>query len=114
MHLHPFAVGVAEWSDGELAGIVEGIELDLLARRAEGLPEVALLPEQTDADQRHAQVAGRLEEVAGQDAQAAAVDGEGLAQAELHAEVRDGPKGGFRVSLLKPGRASSASRLAET
>ena len=58
---------------------------------AEGLPEVALLPQQADADHRHAQVAGRLEEVAGQDAQAAAVDGQGLAEAELHAEVGDGP-----------------------
>ncbi len=33
-HADPLAVGVAEGHDGELAGIVEGVELDLIRRRS--------------------------------------------------------------------------------
>ncbi len=106
----PLAVGVAEGHDGELAGIVEGKELDLLAAWVQRLPEVALLPEQADSDERHAQIAGRLEEVARQDAETAAVDGEGLAQAELHAEVGDGAEGGRRQSRAATQRTDDARR----
>ena len=85
----PFTIVVAQRHDGKLAGIVEGEELHLLPRGAERLPEVPLLPQKTDAHEGRSQIAGGLEEVAGQDAQAAAVDGQSLAEPELHAEVGD-------------------------
>ncbi len=54
---HPLALRVPQRGDGELAWVVEGEELDLLTGRGEGLTEVALLPEQTDPDKGHSQVA---------------------------------------------------------
>ncbi len=49
----------------------------------EGLAEVAVPVEQPDADQRDTQVAGRLQMVAGQDAEAAGVLRQGGRDAEF-------------------------------
>jgi hypothetical protein len=54
------------------------------------LPEITLVVEQADRDERHAQVAGGLDMVARQHAQAARVDGHRLVDAELGREIRDG------------------------
>ena len=67
------------------------VVLLLPAVGVQALVEVALVVEQPDADQRHAQVRGALEVVAGQDAQAARVDGHATRQAELgRKKVRHG------------------------
>ena len=77
------------------------------------LAEVALLVKQSHADHRHPEVAGGLQLVAGDVAQSARVDRQGLAQHELHAEV--GGTGQLRVRMvpLEPGRRLdlSPSRL---
>ncbi len=65
------------------------VELLLPAVPGQPLGEVAGPVEQADADDRHAEVAGRLEVVAGEDAEPAGVLREDLGQAELHGEVRD-------------------------
>ena len=52
------------------------------------LVEVALRIHEADADERHAEIAGLLAVVAGQHAQAAGVDRQGLVQRELRREVR--------------------------
>ena len=82
-HPHP---GV---DDGQ-AGRVEPREpLDLVALRVEALTEVALGVEQADGDHGHTEVARRLQMVAGEHAEAAAVLGQRLAQPELRGEVGD-------------------------
>ena len=69
---------------------VEGREALLLpAVGVELLAEVALAVEEPDADERHAELAGRLEVVAGQHAEAARVLRQGLGDAELGREVGD-------------------------
>ena len=98
------------------------------------LAEVAVAVEEADADDRHAEVAGRLEVVAGEDAEPARVLRQRLAEAELGREVGDGARrigqrrvpAGRRQALVQPGRgrrrgargsrrrrASSASRAGE-
>ena len=62
------------------------------------LAEVAVPVEQADADERHAQVGGRLQVVAGQDAEAAREVRQHLGQAELHREVGDGVRVGRRIA----------------
>ena len=63
---------------------VEFDELLLLgAAGRQQLAEVAVAVEEADADDRHAEVAGRLEVVAGQDPEAARVLRQRLAEAEL-------------------------------
>jgi hypothetical protein len=61
--------------------------LPLLA--VDQLVEVAARVEETDADQREAEIARGLQVVAGEDPQAAGVDGQDLGQAELGGEVGD-------------------------
>ncbi len=75
--------------DRELARVVERIACLLATVRIDLLPEVPLLKQQADADDRHAEIARRLELVPGDIAQTAGVNGQCLAQHELHAEVRD-------------------------
>ena len=72
---------------GSCPGIVVGKQRLLRAVPVDHLAEIALLVEQSDADDRHAQIAGRLELIAGHVAQAARVDRQRLAQHELHAEI---------------------------
>ena len=94
-----------------------GVELDelLLLRAARGqqLAEVAVAVEEADADDRHAEVAGRLEVVAGEDAEAARVLGQRLAEAELGREVGDGAgahRAASRTSRGRPGARPAGPR----
>ncbi len=83
-----------------------GIDLDvalLLAAAVDRLAEVAHPVEQADADERKAEVGGRLEVVAGENAEAARVDGQLLVDAELHAEVGDGEAALAAVVARPPG-----------
>ena len=57
-----------------------------------------MLVEQADADERHGHVAGGLDVVAGEDAEAAGVDAEALVEAVLGAEVGD--RAGERRAVL--------------
>ena len=75
--------------DGEAVHVVLRVALDLPAGGVDLLLEVALAVEQADADERDVEVGGALEVVAGEDAEAAGVDVDGLVQAELHREVGD-------------------------
>ena len=86
-------IGLAVGPDGRLdrqqVGVVVEVRFLLPAVGVERLAEVALGIKQADADQRDAQVAGALEVVAGQDAEAARVDRQALVEAELGREVGD-------------------------
>ena len=67
------------------------------------LAEVAVAVEEADADERHAEVAGRLEVVAGQHAEAARVLRERLGDAELGGEVGDDALDGVVRGLGRSG-----------
>ena len=84
--LDPDAVARRQRHD---VGVEQRVALLLPAVGVEALAEVAVAVEQADADERDAQVAGRLEVVAGEHAQAARVLGDGLGDAELGREVGD-------------------------
>jgi hypothetical protein len=62
------------------------------SRRATATGGSSRAVEQADADERHAEVAGRLEVVAGEDAEAAGVLRQRLGDAELGREVGDSPR----------------------
>ena len=74
---------------GSRARVVARIALDLAVALVEPLPEVAAAVEEPDRDERDAELRGRLEMVAGEDAEAAGIDGQALVEAELGREVRD-------------------------
>ena len=58
----------------------------------EMLPEIALVVEQADADQRNAEVGGALDVVAGEHAEAAGINRQRLVQAELGGEIGHRPR----------------------
>ena len=82
-------------------GSSDRVALLLPAVAGERLPEVAGAVEQPDADDRHAEVAGGLEVVAGEDAQAAGVLRQRGGDAELGREVGD-PGGRLGAQRLVP------------
>ena len=53
---------------------VGGTFTDLVAVTTDALVQVAAVVEEADRDQRHAEVAGRLEVIAGEHAQAAGIE----------------------------------------
>ena len=87
--------------DGHGVEIVGGVALVLPSIRVQHLAEVALLIQQADAHQGQIEIAGRFQVVAGQDAQAAGIDGEALGQSVFGGEISDelavgrGRNGGF-------------------
>ena len=106
----PLAVRGPQRRDRQLSGIVVREERLLRAVLANHLAEIALLVQQPHADDRHAQIAGRLELIAGHVAEPARVDRQGLAQHEFHAEIRDAAERRLRMGLLKPrGRPRNAA-----
>ena len=90
------AVGLAQQRDRQAVGVEDRVALLLPAVARQRLPEVAVPVEQADADQRDAEVAGGLEVVAGQDAEAAGVLRQHRGDAELRGEVGDRRGGGVR------------------
>ena len=68
------------------------------------LPEIAFLIEQPDADYGNAEIARRLEEVAGENAEPSGVEGQPLAEAELHAEITHTRKSSGAMRGGKPAR----------
>ena len=72
------------------------------------LPEIAFLIEQSDADDWNAEVARRLQEIAGQNAEPASIQRQGGPEPELHAEIGDLAQGAVAVGVLEP--ASGCSR----
>ena len=83
------AVLVAQQRQRQPVGVEHRVVLLLPAVAVQALAEVAGLVEQADADDRHADVRGRLEVVAREDAQAAGVLRQRRGDAELGAEVGD-------------------------
>ena len=83
------AVGLAQQRQRQPVGVDDRVALLLPALARQRLPEVAVPVEQADADERDAEVAGGLEVVAGEDAEAAGVLRQHGGDAELRREVAD-------------------------
>ena len=106
-------------AERQAARVVVGVGVLLVAVGVDGLAEVAVAIEQADADERQRHVRGGLAVVAGEHAQAARVDAQRLVEAELGAEVGDGPVELVAVVALEPvaaavrpcTRRSAASRV---
>src|SRR6266852_280932 len=75
-----------------------------MAVRVDALPEISLLIQEADAIHGNAQVAGGLELVAGDIAEAARVNWQRVAQHEFHAEVGDRRDLRVRIRRLEPVR----------
>ena len=90
------AVGLAQQRDRQAVGVEHRVGLLLPALARERLLEVAVAVEQADADDRDAEVAGGLEVVAGEDAEAAGVLREHRGDAELRGEVARSARGRVR------------------
>jgi hypothetical protein len=89
-HLGGCAVGLAQEGHGQFVRVQDRIVLLLPAVPGQRLAEVAVPVEESDADQGYAEVAGRLEMVPGEDAEAAGVLRQRGRDAELGREVGDG------------------------
>ena len=99
------AVRLAQQVQRQPLRVGDGIGLLLPAVGVEALLEVAGLVEETDADDRHAEVGRRLEVVAGEDAEATGVLRQHGGDAVLGAEVGDRSGGvTLRALLLEPPR----------
>ena len=83
-------------ADGGLHGELIDVGLEILfalpAVLVEALQEVSLAVEEADADERDVEIGCALDVIAGEDAEAAGVDGQRLVQAELGREVGDGAR----------------------
>ena len=75
------AGGRAHLFHGQVYGLVELIVGNLPAVLVYGLVKVAVAVEKADCDQGNIEIRGAFQVIAGEDAQAARVDGEGLVQA---------------------------------
>jgi hypothetical protein len=77
------AVGVPDQLEGQLVGVEGRVATPAGGRRRSATGGSSRAVEQADPDHGHAEVAGRLEVVAGEHAEAARVLGQDLADAEL-------------------------------
>ena len=75
--------------DGETVRVHGHARLRLPVAAGQRLPEITVLVEEADSDERQPEVARRLQMVARQDAEAARVNRQELRQAELGGEIRD-------------------------
>ena len=93
---------------GHLLEVVDRVAFLLPAVGREVLAEIALLVAQADADQGHAEVAGRLEVVAGEDAKPPGIHGQAGADAVFQAEIGHD---GLAVAVGKGNRGGLARQV---
>ncbi len=86
-HVHRGTAGVAQQLERQPVRVVARVALGLPAVGGQRLGEVPVPVQQPDPDQRHAEVAGRLQVVPGQDAQAAGILRQRGGDAVLRGEV---------------------------
>ncbi len=98
----PFPVGTAQRCDRQLARIVVRIDCLLRPVAIDHLAKIPLAVEQSDRNERQAQVAGRLELIASDVTKTARVDWQRFAQHEFHAEVCDAGQRRSRMGSLEP------------
>ncbi len=102
LQAQPLAVRLTQRRDRQLSRVVVRVEGLLRSIFVDHLAKIALLIEQPYAHHRHAQVAGGFQLIASHIAQAPGVNGQGLAQHKLHAEIGAACQSSVRMILLKP------------
>ena len=100
---HRLALGIHSRGGGDFREVELLVEGFLGSVAGDALGEVALGIEKAHADERQAQIAGLFAVVAAENTQTATVDGQGLVQAELRAEIGDGGSIPFTVGAPVPG-----------
>ena len=108
--VHRRAGGVAEQLQRQAVRVVGRVPLGLPAVGGQRLGEVTVPVQQADGDQRHAEVARRLQVVAGQDAQAARILRQRGGDAVLGREVRDRGRAGLVLGPAALGRVPARLR----
>jgi hypothetical protein len=98
----PLAGSVEHRQNGHAMPVVGRVALALPAVGVERLPEVALGVPEPDPDEGKAEIAGCLQVISRQHAQATRVDGQALVDPVLHREVRDPRSGRGRERLREP------------
>ena len=88
--------------DRHVGPIIRRVALLLPPVHVEGLAEVSVAVQQSDADERQAQVGCRLEVIPRQDAKSAGIDGKRGVETELERQVCDAQIGDPRIGLLEP------------
>ena len=95
--LKRIACAVPDELHGKLGDIVLRVDGDLPAVLVDLLFKVAVAVEEADGHQRDIEIAGALQMVAGEHAETAGIDGQGLVQAVFRGEVGDGRLGRDRA-----------------
>ena len=94
------AVGLLQLGEGQFVGVEHRVVLLLPAVAGEGLPEVPVAVQQPDADEGHAEIAGRLQMVAREDAETSGVLRQGGRDAELGGEISHGAGQSLGLCLI--------------
>src|SRR3990172_2035323 len=88
--------------DRERIEVVLGVSFLLKAVGVQILPEISLLIEQSDAEERESEVACRLEMITGEDAEASRIVRYALREAKLSRKIRNAGLKDLAVRLLEP------------
>ena len=104
LHGDRLAGAVAGGLHGEVFHLRVQVLFLLVAVDVQVLLEIALVVEQADGHQRHAQGAGALDVVAGEDPQAAGIDRHGFVDAEFEGKIGDRPRAEHAGVRPSPGR----------
>ena len=96
------AVGRHRRRDRRIGPVQLLVDLFLPPVEGDVLAEIALRIHESDADERHTEVAGFLAVIAGQDPEAAGVDRQRLMKCEFGGKVGDGSTADFRKLALDP------------
>src|ERR1039458_10105474 len=91
-----FPIGLPHGPDRKLSGLVEMVERFLLAFCIDALPKVAPLIKQADARHWEAKITRCLQLVTGHVAEPTRINGQCVAQHELHAEICNAADRSFR------------------
>jgi hypothetical protein len=91
LHYHRPAVGADGRFHGQLIDIGLEILLALPAVAIQALAEISLAIKQADANERDAEIGGALDVIAGQNSEAAGIDGQRFVHAKFGGEISHGP-----------------------
>jgi len=105
VHHHPLPLSVDRRAQRQRLALHVAVAFSLPALRIEPLAEIAEAVEDPDADQRHAEIGGSLDVIAGQRPQSAGVNRQRLVQSELGGEVGDRSRAQHTAHGVSPGAA---------
>ncbi len=102
VNAQPRSLGILYRHDRQTDRIIIGKGLELPGVRTQDLTKVPLLIKQSDSNDRYTQITGGFQMITGEDPQSTRINGEGLAQAELHTEVSYAGQSGRAMGPAEP------------